>query len=157
MGRNVASVVASPDGRLLAVADGAGSSDYSGAVWVYETATGEVVKKLAGHTGYVTDLAFSKDGRRLVSVSEDQTGLVWDVTLPALGGAPDGKPTDARLAEAWERLANSDAPPAYTGMAVLAAAPAETVSLLRAKLRAAAVPTEADLDRVVRQLDDDAT
>jgi hypothetical protein len=46
MGRTVASVVASPDGRLLAAADGAPSSDYSGCVWVYETATGEVVKKL---------------------------------------------------------------------------------------------------------------
>ena len=156
MGRNVASVVASPDGRLLAVADAAGSSDYSGSVWVYETATGEVVKKLAGHTGYVADLAFSADGRRLVSVSEDQTGLVWDMTLPALGGAPDGKPTDARLAEAWERLTSSDAPPAYTGMAVLAGAPEKAVPLLREKLRAAALPTEADLDRVVRQLDDDA-
>ena len=90
MGRNVASVVASPDGRLLAVADGTGLSDYSGSVRVYETATGEVVKKLAGHTGYVTDLAFSKDGRRLVRVSEDQTGLVWDMTLPALGSSRTG-------------------------------------------------------------------
>jgi hypothetical protein len=38
-------------------------------------------------------------------------------------------------------------------MAVLAAAPAEAVPLLREKLRPAAVPTDADLDRLVGQLD----
>jgi hypothetical protein len=88
-----------------------------------------------------------------VSVSRDQTGLVWDVTLPALGGAAGGKRAATRLEEAWSRLALPDPGPAYAAMAALAAAPAEAIPLLRTKLRAAPVPTEADLDRLVAQLD----
>src|SRR5205807_1952633 len=82
----------------------------------------------------VTDLVFSPDGRRLVSSSEDQTGLVWDVTLPALGGAGGGRPTDKRLAEGWARLADLDAGRGYAGLAV-PAAPGQAVPLLRANAR----------------------
>ena len=57
----------SPDGRLLA----AGSEDRTGdsSVWVYEVASGRVVKKLSGHSDSVKALAFSPDGRKLLSVS----------------------------------------------------------------------------------------
>jgi hypothetical protein len=41
-------------------------------------------------------------------------------------------------------------------MATLTTAPAETVRLLRAKLRPAPVPTDADLDRIIGQLDAEA-
>jgi RNA polymerase sigma factor (sigma-70 family) len=152
--RTVEAVAASPDGRLLAVAEFGFLTDQRPdyGVWLYETASGGLVKKLPGHSRWVNDLAFAPDGRRLVSVSMDQTGLVWDVTLPALGG----KPAAMRPAEAWGRLTGPDPGPAYAGMAALAAAPAEAVTLLRAKLRPAPVPTEADLDRVVKQLDADS-
>jgi WD40 repeat protein len=145
-GRHVAVVAVSPDGRLLAAVE-----QVDPGAWVYETAFGGVIKKLAGHSGEVTDLAFSPDGRRLVSVSYDQTGLVWDVTLPALG---DGR--TRKLDEAWGLLASPDAKLAYSGMTALAASPAEAVRLLRANLRPAPVPTDADLDRVVGQLAADA-
>jgi RNA polymerase sigma factor (sigma-70 family) len=147
--RTLQAVALSPDGRLLAVAEGALSPDRS--VCLYETVSGGVIKKLPGHSRWVTDLAFSSDGRRLVSVSEDQTGLVWDVTPPALGAARGGK-----LSEAWGLLGESDARLAYTGVAALAASPTEAVRLLRTKLRPASVPTDADLDRVVGQLGADA-
>jgi WD40 repeat protein len=148
-GRQVRAVALSPDGRLLATAEGhPASSD----VWLYEAASGRIIKRLSGHARWVHDLAFSPDGRRLVSVGEDQTGLVWDVTLRALGGEPDGKD----LAQAWDRLAEADPAQGYAGMAALAAAPAESVRLLRANLRPASVPTDAQLDRLVAGLDADA-
>jgi hypothetical protein len=134
---------------MLASAEGPFSSDYS--IWVSETVTGRVIKKLAGHSGSVTGLAFAPNGRHLVSVSNDQTGLVWDVTLPALAV----KAVDKRLAEAWDRLAALDPGLGYVGMAALAAAPAEALPLLRAKLRPAPVPTEVDLDRLIGQLEAD--
>jgi hypothetical protein len=123
-------------------------------VWLYEAVTGEVLKKFE-HSG-IGDLAFTQDGRRLVSVSSDTTGMVWDTTLSAVGGAPAQKPTDAQLGEAWDRLAAPEPQPAYAALAMLAAAPDPAVALLKAKLRPAAVPTEVDLDRVVKQLDADA-
>ena len=150
-GRMVSCLALSPDGRLLAVAEGPFSpAGYH--VWLYETASGRIIKELAGHVRQVTDLAFTPDGRRLVSVSEDQTGLIWDVTLPALGDAASAK----QLAQARDRLAEFDPRPAYSAMAALAANPPETIVLLREKLRPAPVPTDADLDRLIGQLDAEA-
>ncbi|MSU36979.1 MAG: hypothetical protein EXS36_18150 [Pedosphaera sp.] len=69
---------------------------------------------LKGHDGWVGNIAFSPDGKRLVSASFDQTVKVWDAmngqetltlkgyTAPVFGVAvsPDGK----RLASAsWDR------------------------------------------------------
>jgi WD40 repeat protein len=152
--RTVQTIAVSPDSRLLAAAEGDFSIDHS--VFVYETLTGRVIKKFAGHVRPVTCLVFSSDGRRLVSVSEDQTGLVWDVTLSALAGVRNGRPVDSELAEAWDHLEDPDPGRGYACMATLASAPERAVPLLRAKLRPASVPTDADLDRVVGQLSAEA-
>lgn len=61
----------SPDGQCLVAASGAHVR-----VW---DLTGRPIAVLRGHEGAVSDLAFSPDGTRLVSVSNDGTGLVWDV------------------------------------------------------------------------------
>jgi RNA polymerase sigma factor (sigma-70 family) len=120
---------------------------------VPQTATGEAIKKLTGHVRWVTALVFTPDGRRLVSGSADQTGLVWDATLSALGDAGGGKPAGIGPAEAWDRLAAREARVGYAAMAALVATPAEAVALLRTRLRPAPVPTAADLDRLFQQLD----
>jgi WD40 repeat protein len=39
-----------------------------------------LVRSFRGHTGYVHDMAFSPDGRLLVSASHDRTAKVWDLT-----------------------------------------------------------------------------
>ncbi len=64
----------SPDGRLLA--SGAGYEDPSIRVW--DAATGRLVARLEGHSQLVSKLAFSRDGRRLISASADQSIRIWD-------------------------------------------------------------------------------
>jgi WD40 repeat protein len=64
----------SPDGRVLVSGYGFLVND----VHVWDTATGRPLARLQGHTGFVDALAFTKDGRRLISASGDQTIRLWD-------------------------------------------------------------------------------
>ena len=74
--REVNSVAFSPDGRLLA----SGGGDKTVRLW--DPATGEHQRTLAGHTGPVATVAFSPDGRLLASGGGDDTVRLWD---PATG------------------------------------------------------------------------
>ncbi|MCW5554796.1 MAG: protein kinase [Verrucomicrobiae bacterium] len=64
----------SPAGRLLA--SGSGFEDPTIRIW--EAATGRLLVRLDGHTGWVGKLAFSQDGRRLISAASDQSIRFWD-------------------------------------------------------------------------------
>jgi WD40 repeat protein len=70
----------SSDSRLLA------SEGEGGHIHVWDLATGEEVRRFAGHEGGVNSLTFSADGRYLVSAGEDTTAAVWDLQGP--GGRP---------------------------------------------------------------------
>ena len=48
---------------------------------------------LRGHAGMVYDVAYSPDGRRIVTGSLDETVRVWDAAI----GRPDPRPARARL------------------------------------------------------------
>lgn len=61
-----------PDGKWLAVGERDG-------VALHDVATGRVVKRWTGHRGLVRALAFTPDGRRLLSGGNDASVLVWDV------------------------------------------------------------------------------
>ena len=67
-------VAFSPDGATLATAC---HSDY--VVYLWDAATGRQKARFEGHSKEVTSLAFTADGRRLISGSEDSTALVWAV------------------------------------------------------------------------------
>ena len=61
--------------KLLAVAGHGAEYDID----LWEVATGRPLHTLRGHGEVVTALAFSPDGRRLVSGSRDRTVKLWDV------------------------------------------------------------------------------
>jgi RNA polymerase sigma factor (sigma-70 family) len=146
--RHVGALALSPDGRLLAVAE----RPWSAIVWVYETASGRLVRRFEGHDAFINALAFSPDGSKLVSVSHDHTGLVWDVTPPVFTDRAPGPLSPKELTDSWGRLAAPDPVLAWQAVADLAGSPAEAVAFLADKLGPTPVPTDADLDRIEKQL-----
>ncbi|MBY0523461.1 MAG: caspase family protein [Gemmataceae bacterium] len=94
------------DGRWLAVAGNSGALDKNGAIYLIAyPPSGQAMRALRGHTGTVTSLDFSADGKFLVSGSGDNTARIWDVTsgkfvrsltghtapVKGVAFAPDGK------------------------------------------------------------------
>jgi WD40 repeat protein len=69
----------SPTGRLMATGEGDLVSGDMGRILIWDTATGERQFALDGHTEPVFALAFSPDGARLFSASQDRTTKVWDL------------------------------------------------------------------------------
>lgn len=66
----IVEVAFSPDGRRIAAASG-------NSVQLLDTATGDLVLTLTGHTRSVSALAFSSNGRRLVSVAHGGAVRIW--------------------------------------------------------------------------------
>lgn len=48
-------------------------------IGLWDAVTGELVRVFTGHAGIVLDLAFTPDGRQLVSTSEDGSVIVWEL------------------------------------------------------------------------------
>src|SRR5262249_42086652 len=93
-------VVFSPDGKRLAGASG----PRTGELKVWDAQTGQELLSFKGHE-WVNDLAFSPDGKRLISGSSDEV-RVWDAqrdprplrlkggdgyVVPSVAFSPDGK------------------------------------------------------------------
>lgn len=62
----------SPDGKTLAVAG------FDKLVYLYDVKMGQLRETLEGHTGRVTCVAWSPDGARLVTGSDDGSFRIWD-------------------------------------------------------------------------------
>jgi hypothetical protein len=104
-----------------------------------------------GHPGGVRALAFTLDGRRLVSSSDDTTALVWDLT----GGAKEETLTRPQLEALWADLASEDAARAYRAVWSLAAAPRQSVPFLELRLRPVPRLDPSKVTRLLADLDSD--
>jgi hypothetical protein len=121
------------------------------AVHLAETATGRQRRRLDGHRGFVSSLAFSASGDRLISGSVDTTALIWDLGI---------RPTVTALSPAeteslWADLSGADAARAYLAIRKLAAAASASALFLRKHLRPVAGVDAKHLDRLSADLDSD--
>ena len=105
------------DGTQLACISDGSTKEYK--ITIYDTASGKERSVLSGHDNYVKCLAFTADGKKLVSGSVDKTIRLWDVVdgshrvvsenvgsnveFQHLQAGPAGKRVLVRL---YERLTN---------------------------------------------------
>jgi WD40 repeat protein len=153
----VSHVTFSPTGRLLAVAthDFANKKTH---VRLYESATGSLRHVFTGHSGQVTALAFSPDGKRLVTGANDTTVLLWDLTGRSGEELPKGKLTAAEADKLWDALNDGDGRTAFQAMRRLQASPEEAIALLTKHVKPAeGKGGEADeVAKLIAALDADA-
>ena len=95
-GGRIARVAFSPDGKRLAVGSSTGGgpgmtgADGPGVLQIWDATLGEPLRTIRGHDGIIR-MAFSPDGRRLATVSDDKEVKLWDAVaakhLPRYLGA----------------------------------------------------------------------
>jgi hypothetical protein len=129
----------SPDGRLLAL------TAASRRVVVYDLRRGKEVRRIKGLEADVTCLAFSPNGRRLLTGLTDGTVLVWPGST---GDAEKPAPLNEEgLKRAWTDL-GADPPKAFAARGRLASSPETALPLLKERLK----PVRAADPRLVRRL-----
>jgi hypothetical protein len=136
----------SPNGRWLAVGRGP-------RIELRDAVNGNLVHVFDGHARNIMSLAFSPDGKRLVSSSYDTTMLVWDLaSVLARQRRPD-VPTDAALGAAWTDLGSGDPSRVRPALALLIDSPGQSVPFLRKRLRPAMAVDLKKIARYVADLD----
>jgi hypothetical protein len=136
-----------PDGRLVIHAS------QQGKVHVLELASGQdrlTFEAGPAGPGGITALALSPDGKTLVTAGRDGTALVWD--LAATSPAARSVVTEEDLSALWADL-NGEAPVAGQAVRALASAAEKAVPYLAGKVRPAAAPDLARIERLIRDLD----
>jgi WD40 repeat protein len=142
-------VTCAPDGRTLAVSAGP-------TVRLIDVHKDKELARLRGHQAEVEVLAFTGDGKRLVSGSADSTGLVWDVPRFTAGAGTEARELTAKqLDELWADLGGEDAGKAFLAATVLGESPAGAVALLSRRVQPTPEPDGKQVRRWVAELDHD--
>jgi hypothetical protein len=143
----------SPDGRELAV------------VGVKEIALWDLVSLKAvrhfpmphGNNLREGAIAFTPDGRRLITGHDDCTALVWDLTGTGRApGATAPRLSADALKQMWDTLADNDAMKAHTAGWELADRGEQTVVLIRERLKPVKAADKAAVGRLIAELDAEA-
>jgi tricorn protease-like protein len=145
----VSPVVFSPDGKTLI----SGSHDQVIRLW--EMATGKERRQLIDQPGWPKAFALAPDGKTLFSGSEDSTILIWDLKNLAGEVRPVSRLSAKEADALWTDLGSDDAAKSFRAINLLAAAPAQTVALLRERLPPAP-GVDARTARLIADLDSDA-
>lgn len=146
----------SNDHRLVALTRSASdewSRPHTGqAIEVWEVASGGKRGELKG-SGPVADLAFSPDGRRLASGSDDSTILIWDLDRPLQPVRRSPRLSAAELDECWQALFQPGAVRGESAVWRLVYGAEDSVPFLRKKLPPAAVPEPGQVRKLLADLD----
>jgi WD40 repeat protein len=137
------SIAFSPDGRILAVAD-------AQRIKLWDIAARRELPGFEGHGGIVTAVAFTPDGKALVSAAKDCTALIWDVG----GLLPPVRKGDAKVQ--WNDLHDSDRLRAYAAFCRLRASPDDALALLKTNFKPAEAPASERLADLIKKLDNDS-
>jgi hypothetical protein len=97
-------------------------------------------------------LAWSQDGKTLVSGGADTTVLVWEIAALMRQARQPVNPTPQELEVLWSDLAGDDACKAYAAIGRLIACPQPAVPFLGKQLQPPADPGR--IDRLIADLDD---
>ena len=137
----------SPAGDLLLVAEEPGT------VQVFDVYTEQVFHQREVHRGLITSMVFSPSGRRLATLSTDQTGLVWSTQgflwPDKVSSLPFTRPEFDSL---WADLASADAAKVHRAMGRMLAVPKQTAAFLRQRLQPMLPVPASDLERLLRDL-----
>jgi hypothetical protein len=143
-------VACSPDGHTLALAAGP-------VVRLIDARADKELGRLKGHEAPVQALAFTPDGKALVSGAADSTALVWDVARLTAAARPAAAALTAKQRDQlWADLAGEDAGRAFLAMTTLWETPKEATALLAERLKPVPAVDAEQMRRRLAGLEDDS-
>ncbi|MEL7531680.1 MAG: hypothetical protein AAFN10_10250 [Bacteroidota bacterium] len=69
----------SPDGTQVVIGDQAGKPGHKGKEILLDLKSGEILRVFEGHSGEVSAIAFSPDGKQIISGGKDKKIILWDI------------------------------------------------------------------------------